>query len=245
MKIAVAGKGGTGKTTFAGFLIDYLVEKRRTPVLAIDCDPNTNLHEVLGVQIKDTVGNIRESAVKEMMPSGMARQDFIEYKIQSSLVEAEGFDLIAMGVPEGPGCYCFPNSVIRDCIERLSGQYRYVVIDNEAGMEHLSRRTAGDCDILFIISDPSFRGVETAIKIRDIGESLNISFNKIFLVINRSEEGLNKKTEEIIEREKIDLLGMIPEDRRLKEADEDGIPIATIDSLAKRKFKELMEKIGL
>lgn len=241
--IAVAGKGGTGKTTFAGFLLKHLVSAEETPILAIDCDPNTNLHEVLGLEIEDTVGNIREKALSESIPHGMGKQEFMNYKIQRSIVESEGLDLVAMGLPEGPGCYCFANSVIRGCIEELTGQYRHTVIDNEAGMEHLSRRTAGTCDILFIISDPSLRGIKAGIKIKNLSERLDLTFGGVFLVVNRARNALQREAKTLIDEEGISFLGNIPEDKKMREADERGIPIAETHSSAKKAFEKLMEKI--
>jgi len=150
--IAITGKGGTGKTTFASLLVKHLSTKSAT-VLAVDADPNSNLDARLGMHVEQTIGDLREDLLKEHFPAGVAKSELIEYQIRLALVEGDTFDLIAMGRPEGPGCYCYINNVLRDVLDRLSVNYDYVVIDNEAGMEHLSRRTTRDVDVLFIMSD--------------------------------------------------------------------------------------------
>ena len=156
--IALAGKGGSGKTTMAGMLIKYLLKKEKIPILAVDADCNANLNEVLGVEIADTLGNAREEMKKGDVPNGMTKDIFMEMKLEESLVESEGFDLVVMGQPEGAGCYCAANTLLTNFLERLSGNYPYIVMDNEAGMEHISRLTTNNVDILLIVSDPSRRG---------------------------------------------------------------------------------------
>ena len=160
--IAVSGKGGTGKTTLAGMIIRHLLDKGKRPILAVDADSNSNLNEVLGVEVRSTIGEARE-LMKKDVPAGMTKDIWFEYKVQEALIEAKGFDLIAMGRPEGPGCYCAANTLARKCLDLLTGNYRYIVIDNEAGMEHFSRLTTRDVDLLFILSDPSRRGILTAV----------------------------------------------------------------------------------
>lgn len=156
--MAVSGKGGTGKTTLAGMIIRFLLDKGKGPILAVDADSNSNLNEVLGVKISSTIGDARE-VMKKDVPIGMTKDIWFEYKVQEALTEAKGFDLIAMGRPEGPGCYCAANTLARKCLDILTGNYQYIVIDNEAGMEHFSRLTTRDVDLLFIISDSSKRGI--------------------------------------------------------------------------------------
>ena len=164
--IALAGKGGTGKTTMAGLLIKYLVKHNKTPILAVDADCNSNFNEVLGLEIKDTLGNAREEMKKGVVPGGMTKDIFMEMKLEESLVEAPGFDLIVMGQPEGAGCYCAANTLLAGFMERLAGNYPFIVMDNEAGMEHISRLTTKNVDILLIVTDPSRRGLQAAIRNR-------------------------------------------------------------------------------
>ncbi|MEJ2167241.1 MAG: AAA family ATPase, partial [Desulfobacterales bacterium] len=160
--IALAGKGGTGKTTLAGLLIKYLVKQNKTPVLAVDADCNANLNEVLGLKVKDTLGNAREEMKKGVVPGGMTKDIFMEMKLEEALVEAPGFDLVVMGQPEGAGCYCAANTLLVGFMERLANNYPFIVMDNEAGMEHISRLTTKNVDILLIVADTSRRGLQAA-----------------------------------------------------------------------------------
>ena len=182
--IAVSGKGGTGKTTLAGMIIRFLLDKGKGPILAVDADSNSNLNEVLGVKLRSTIGDARETMKKDV-PVGMTKDIWFEYKVQEALTEAKGFDLIAMGRPEGPGCYCAANTLARKCLDLLTGNYQYIVIDNEAGMEHFSRLTTRDVDLLFIVSDSSQRGILTASRIRDLIHELDLRIVREVLVINR------------------------------------------------------------
>ena len=166
--IALAGKGGTGKTTLAGMLIRYLVQNNKIPILAVDADCNANLNEVLGLNVGDTLGNAREDMKKGDVPSGMTKDIFMEMKLEEAVVEADGFDLIVMGQPEGAGCYCAANSLLTSFLERLQGNYPYIVMDNEAGMEHISRLTTSNVDTLLIVSDPSRRGLQAAVRIDEL-----------------------------------------------------------------------------
>ncbi|MEJ2286570.1 MAG: AAA family ATPase, partial [Desulfobacterales bacterium] len=172
--IALAGKGGTGKTTMAGLLIKYLVSRSKTPVLAVDADCNANLNEVLGLEVKDTLGNAREEMKKGVVPGGMTKDIFMEMKVEESLVEGQGYDLIVMGQPEGAGCYCAANTLLAGFMDRLSVNYPFIVMDNEAGMEHISRLTTKDVDILLIVTDSSRRGLQAAIRIDELARCLNI-----------------------------------------------------------------------
>jgi CO dehydrogenase maturation factor len=175
--IAISGKGGTGKTTIAAMIIRWLADNRSHSILAVDADSTVSLNEVLGVVVPWTVGAVREEMRRLVsgLPGGMTKQQFLDYKIQSGLVETPDFDLVAMGRPEGPGCYCYANNLLRDILDTLSSNYDYVVIDNEAGMEHLSRRTAQGIDYLLMVSDPIVRGIRTAGKISRLLEELAIS----------------------------------------------------------------------
>ncbi len=171
--IAMAGKGGTGKTTLAGLLVRFLKEHEMTPILAVDADANSNLNEVLGLEVEETLGEAREMMKKDV-PVGMTKDIFIEMKVEQALVEANGFDLMVMGRPEGPGCYCAANSLLSKFIERMMDNYPYLVVDNEAGMEHFSRLTTKYIDLLLIVSDSSRRGILSARRIYDLVDELNI-----------------------------------------------------------------------
>jgi len=192
--IALAGKGGTGKTTVAALLIRYLTEERDGAILAIDADPASNLDLVLGVEVEQTVGGIREEmmelvqssgALAGSMPGGMSKQKYLDYQIQMALEEGDRVDLLAMGRPEGQGCYCAANQMLRVILDRIEKQYDYVVIDNEAGMEHLSRRTTRDVDILLLVTDPTQRGLIAAQHMRDMVPELEIGVGHTYLVVNR------------------------------------------------------------
>src|SRR5210317_2004261 len=217
--IALAGKGGSGKTTMAGLLIKYLVKKNKTPVLAVDADCNANLNEVLGLEVKDTIGNAREEMKKGVVPGGMTKDIFMEMKLEESMVEAPGFDLVVMGQPEGAGCYCAVNTLLAGFMERLAGNYPFIVMDNEAGMEHISRLTTKNVDILLIITDPSRRGLQAAVRIDDLARRLNIGVGKSYLVINQAKESPSAKALEMIKEGGLELAGTVPEDRTIYDFD--------------------------
>jgi CO dehydrogenase maturation factor len=185
-RIALSGKGGTGKTTIAALLIEALTGMGETPVLAVDADPNANLNEALGLPLGETLGSMREDAFTKSIPPGMSRTGYIEYRFQQVLVESEGVDLLAMGRPEGTGCYCFANRLLSEAMDLLTRQYRFVVMDMEAGMEHLSRGTIGIPDLLLIVTDPGARGIRTAERIRDLAITLGTPPGRISFVINRA-----------------------------------------------------------
>lgn len=190
--IAVTGKGGVGKTTISGLLIGRLIANGRLPVLAVDADANSCLHTVLGVKVESTVGRIREETRTEASKgkvTGIAKQQMLEMKIAECLVEADNFDLIAMGRPEGPGCYCFANNVLRDVIRKLSSAYPYVIIDNEAGLENLSRRIVQKVDLLVMVADPSKNGIETVRRLHKLAFEMEIEFKRLCVFINRCRNG--------------------------------------------------------
>ena len=222
--IALAGKGGTGKTTIAGMLIKYLVIKGKIPVLAVDADSNANLNEVLGLEVKDTLGNAREEMKKGKVPSGMTKDVFMSMKLEQAIVETKGYDLIVMGQPEGAGCYCAANNLLTGFLERLTGNYPYIVIDNEAGMEHISRLTTRNVDVLLIVSDTSRRGLQTAIRINRLADKLNIGVSKSYLIINKVKEKPSEVVFDMIQNNGIEIAGTIPDDNTLYEYDLNGIP---------------------
>jgi CO dehydrogenase maturation factor len=226
--IGLAGKGGTGKTTIAGLLIKYLVEKGKTPVLAVDADANANLNEVLGLEVSDTLGSAREE-MKKGVATGITKDVFMEMKLEHSVVEAKGFDLIVMGRPEGAGCYCAANTLLTQYLQRLIGNYPFVVIDNEAGMEHISRLTTKDVDILLIVSDSSRRGIMSAARIAQLTDELGLRIGRKCFIINQAKEGENASLEGVAAEYKLDLVGIIPEDNRIREFDLKGRPTIELE----------------
>jgi CO dehydrogenase maturation factor len=211
--LAMAGKGGTGKTTLSALLIRYLVEKGLTPVLAVDADANENLNELVGLSVETSLGDIRER-MKAETPPGMAKRDYMEMYINRAIIEAKGFDLLVMGQPEGPGCYCMANTILAQVIEGLARSYHYLIVDNEAGMEHLSRLNLRKIHTLFVVSDPSIRGIVTAARIADLTKALKVEVRNKVLVVNRVPKDLPAALEDQIQEvvQKTDLLfgGCVP-----------------------------------
>ncbi|NOQ46873.1 MAG: AAA family ATPase [Desulfobulbaceae bacterium] len=210
--IAMAGKGGTGKTTTSALLLKYLIARKMTPILAVDADANANLNELLDLNIHMTLGEIRKE-IKGDIPSGMSRDQFMEMKIHQSLVEDTGFDLMVMGQPDGPGCYCAANQYLAMTMDKLSENYKYIIVDNEAGMEHLSRMNLHTIDHLLIISDPSARGILTARRISEITTPLQLDVKSRYLIVNRAPEPvppvLQKKIDEAVAEADLPLGGII------------------------------------
>ncbi len=226
--IALAGKGGTGKTTVAGMLIKYLIKTGKSPILAVDADSNANLNEVLGLKVGDTLSDAREEMKKGIVPSGMTKDVFMSMKLQQAIIEDDGFDLIVMGQPEGPGCYCAANTLLTGFLDKLIGNYPYVVMDNEAGMEHISRLTTSNVDILLIIADTSRRGLQAAMRINDLAKSLNVGVGKSYLIINQTREETPEAVLDMIKNDGLELAGTIPEDRTVYEYDLNGRPTIEI-----------------
>jgi len=226
--IALAGKGGTGKTTVAALCLRYLVEHGKTPVLAVDADANSNLNEVLGLTLGHTVGEARE----EMKGGGglvdITKDQLIEMRINQALVEADGFDLIAMGQPEGPGCYCAANNLVAHFLEVLAKNYPYILMDNEAGMEHMSRLTTKNVDLLLLVSDPSWRGIQTVRRLQELARQLKIVVGRTVLIVNRTDDGLSPKAQEEIAQQGLELAGLIPSDPLVAEFDSQGRPTYTL-----------------
>ncbi len=232
LTIAMAGKGGTGKTTLTAMILKYLRQRAGGSVLAIDADPSSNLNSVMGLELESTIGDIREETAVRVgggvIPAGMAKRDYLEYRINEALVEGRGLDLIAMGRPEGPGCYCAANHVLRDVVDRIAGSYRYVVIDNEAGLEHLSRRTTRDVDHLLVVSDPTVRGIIAAGRVAALVDELQTRVGKVSLVVNRVDGELTPALLEEIRRQGLDLIGAVPADGRVAAYDREGKPLADL-----------------
>lgn len=257
--IAVAGKGGVGKTLISALLINHLVRRRNGAVLAIDADPSTNLHLALGVDIDldelGSVGDIREETMVDVQSGsslgGMSKPDYLDMRIQQAIWEEDNFDLLAMGRPEGPGCYCAANNMLRVSIDRLSGAYQYVVIDNEAGLEHLSRRTTRDVDVLLIISDASMRGVLAAGGVSKLIDKLHTQVGEQYLIVNRVPVGENGEPRlpepllKAIEEQGLNLAGLMPVDLVVAEFDALGKPVGDVpaDSATRRAFDKIMASI--
>ncbi len=221
--LAFAGKGGTGKTTLAAITVRLLGEAAARSVLAVDADPNSTLHEALGVEVERSVGEITEEMLISAGEStGMPKETWLEYNVQRYLVERQGYDLLSMGRPEGAGCYCYANNLVRGCIDKLARGYEYVVMDNEAGLEHLSRRTTRDVDVLLLVSDPSVRGIRTVARISALADELKIGVGARYLVINRGAEPLDPVLYAEAERTGLELAGVVPDDRAVTQADLDG-----------------------
>lgn len=228
-------------------IVRWLRENRSQSILAVDADSNVNLNDLLGVDIRESVGSIREEMRKsiEKIPGGMTKQEFLEYKIHSSLVETPDFDLIAMGRPEGPGCYCYANNLLRDILKTLSDNYQFVVIDNEAGMEHLSRRTTQNIDFLLIVSDPSARGVRAAGRISRLLTELNTRVGERHLILNRVREPVPEALTRVIAEEELPLLATVPEDTLLLARDQSGDPVWTAPqhTAAYQAVDQFMQKL--
>jgi CO dehydrogenase maturation factor len=248
--IAVAGKGGTGKTTISALIIDHLVKDKRGSVLAIDADPSTNLNLALGVPLYDTVGDVREETATAVgggrALGGMSKWDYLDLRINEALVEEPGFDLLAMGRPEGPGCYCAANNILRTSVDRLSDAYDYVVIDNEAGLEHLSRRTTRDVDLLLVVSDPTLRGIVAAGRVAEVIDELKTTVSAIYLVVNRvNGDKLPDPLLHAIEEQRLKLAGLIPADPAVNELDAQGQPIVKLpaDAPSRRALEAILAAV--
>lgn len=223
--IAFAGKGGVGKTTIAGILIRYIVEELKgEPILAVDADPNSNLNEILGVDVCTTIGEARE-LMKKDVPQGMTKDVWFEYKVHEAIIEGKGFDLLVMGRPEGPGCYCAANSLAKQSIETLKGNYPFVVADNEAGMEHMSRLVTQNLDHLYVVSDPSPRGLLTARRILDLIGELNLTIKNWHIIVNRVKEGEENSVSKMAQEKGLEIMGFIRDDMALVKADSEGISV--------------------
>ncbi len=245
--IAVAGKGGSGKTSLASLVIRYLMKKGAGPILAIDADPNANLGESLGLDIKQTVGSIIASFNDEKIniPPGMTKEAYLDFKLNETIVEAKGLDLVTMGRGEGPDCYCYPNLILRKFADTLSGNYPYMVMDNEAGMEHLSRRTTQDVDELLIVSDHTVKGVRAVARIIELVEELELVVKRQSVIINQVPDGLDPLVAEELKRLGIKPVAIIPVDKELANYDIQMKPLLEMpdSSRAVKAVGDLMKKL--
>jgi len=222
--VAITGKGGVGKTTISALLIKSLIDSEKTPVLAIDADPNSCLDAALGVNVTDTVGRAREDArsAKQNGGANISTKELLRLKIESALVEAKGFDLIAMGRPEGEGCYCYANNILKEVISEISSSYPYVVLDNEAGLENLSRRIVKKVDLLVLVSDASNAGLQTLLRLFELANEMKMSYGKLALVINKLRGGIPDRAEEIKEKTKADIVLGLPVDNEVADFAEES-----------------------
>ena len=251
--IAVAGKGGVGKTTTCGMLIDYLCKKGNGPVLVVDADANSNLNEVLGVEVDTTLGQIREEMAQAEMrgdtiPAGMTKADYAQFKFNSALVEEDDFDMLVMGRTQGKGCYCYVNGVLKTQVDKYARNYSYVVMDNEAGLEHVARGTLPHVDTMLLISDCSRRGVQAVARIAEMVRELELKPVQMGLIINRAPGGvLDDGVRAEIEKHGLTLFGVLPQDEAVYRCDCAGEPSAKLpqSNPVKVALKGIMQSIGL
>ena len=250
--IAVAGKGGVGKTTTCGMLIDYLCKKNKGPVLVVDADANSNLNEVLGVEVETSLGQIREemaqAELKGTIPKGMTKADYAEFKFNSALIEDDDFDMLVMGRTQGKGCYCYVNGVLQSQVAKYAKNYKYIVMDNEAGLEHVARGTLPHVDTMLLVSDCSRRGVQAAARVAEIVEEMNLKPGLMGLIINRAPGGvLDDGVRAEIEKHGLTLLGVLPQDDSVYRCDCDGEPSAKLPASnpVKQALKGIMANVGL
>ena len=251
--IAVAGKGGVGKTTVCGMLIDALIKDGKGPLLVVDADANSNLNEVLGVEVETTLGAVREEIAQaelrgDVIPKNMTKADYAEYRFNSALVEEDDFDMLVMGRTQGKGCYCYVNGILKTQVDKYVSNYRYTVIDNEAGMEHIARGTLPHVDTLLLVSDCSRRGIQAVGRIAEMVKELNLKPNTMRLIVNRAPNGvLSEGVKEEIAAQKLDLLGVLPQDEAVYEADCDGRPSSKLpdSSPMKQALHGLLKQLPL
>jgi len=250
--IAIAGKGGTGKTTFCGMLVRHLADNKAGHILAVDADPNSNLNEVLGIEAPTTLGEIRESVLEkgteDGLPAGMTKQEYMEFMFGDALFEGDEYDLLVMGRTQGAGCYCYVNGVLKNLIERYSGSYSHIVVDNEAGLEHISRGTLPRVDILLLLSDSSRRGIQAAGRAARLASDLKLKPRAVKLVVNRAPGGeLSGGVLDEIKSQGLELLGVLPQDETVYRFDCDGLPTSTIpdDAPIKIAMKDIITGLGL
>lgn len=252
--IAVAGKGGVGKTTLCGMLVQYLCEQGKGPVLAVDADANSNLNEVLGVKVDTTLGDVREEIARAEMskenpiPAGVSKADYAEMRFEDALIEDDDFDLLVMGRTQGKGCYCFVNGLLQSQLAKYQNNYPYFVVDNEAGMEHISRGVLPTMQTAILVSDCSRRGVQAVGRIARLIEECDMHPKTVGLIINRAPKGeLNDGIREEIENQKLNLLGVVPQDDTVYQYDCEGRPTVSLpeDNPVKMALRAIVDKLEL
>ena len=252
--IAVSGKGGVGKTTLCGLLIQYLCENGKHPVLAVDADANANLNEVLGVEPEITLGELREEIERAgvdpryQIPTGITKQAYLEMRLSDAIAEEDDYDLMVMGRTQGQGCYCFVNGLVQTQVQKLQSHYPYIVVDNEAGMEHISRGVLPSMQTAILVSDCSRRGVQAVGRIAELIKECDMHPDRVGLIINRAPGGkLNDGIKEEIEKQGLHLLGVVPQDETVYEYDCEGKPTAGLpeDNPVKMALREIVDKLVL
>ena len=250
--IAVAGKGGVGKTTTCGMLIDYLCAKGQGPVLVVDADANANLNEVLGVEAQTSLGEIREemaqAELKGSIPAGMTKADYADFKFSSAIIEEDDFDMLIMGRTQGKGCYCYVNGVLKTQVDKYAKNYSYIVMDNEAGLEHVARGTLPHVDTMLLISDCSRRGVQAAARVAEMIDEMDLKPGKMGIIINRAPGGvLDDGVKAEVEKHGLTLLGVLPQDESVYRCDCDGEPSAKLPETnpVKAALKGIVQELGI
>lgn len=251
--IAVAGKGGVGKTTVCGMMIDALIKGGKGPLLVVDADANSNLNEVLGVEAGVSLGQIREEIAQaelrgDTIPKSMTKADYAEYRFESALAEEDDFDMLVMGRTQGKGCYCFVNGVLKTQLDKYIGNYNYVIMDNEAGLEHISRGTLPHVDTMLLVSDCSRRGIQAVGRIAEMIRELDLKPGEMKLIVNRAPGGeLNPGVAEEIKKYGLDLVGVLPQDDLVYEYDCEGKPSSQVPDSApvKQALAAIMHKLNL
>jgi CO dehydrogenase maturation factor len=245
--VGITGKGGVGKTTFSALFIRAIIEKKMGVILAVDADPNHNLNQKLGVEVENTIGDLREDIVKSVdnLPESMSKHEYVEYQVRMALTESEQFDLLVMGRQEGPGCYCYINNILRSYVDTLSDNYDYIIIDNEAGMEHLSRRTTKAMDVLFVISDPSKIGVETAARIKSLASDMELQIGKHVLVLNRVVGEMPDSLKEDVSSAGFDHFFSIPSDESIGMYNMEGKDLLSLpaDSTVVKEVANILDEV--
>ncbi|MDR2435271.1 MAG: AAA family ATPase [Treponema sp.] len=250
--IAMAGKGGTGKTTVCGLFLDHLVKSGRGPILAVDADANSNLNEVLGVEKPVSLGEIREEIAraeleeKSPIPPGMSKQEYMDFRFSSALVEEDNFDMLVMGRTQGKGCYCYVNDVLREQLRKYYQHYNYLIVDNEAGLEHISRGILPPVDLILLVSDCSRRGIQAAGRIASMIGELDLKVKKTGLIVNRAPEGkLSEGAEAEIKAQGLSLFGVLPQDTLVFDYDSEGTPLVKLpeDSPVRKALGEIIRKL--
>ncbi len=250
--VSVAGKGGVGKTTLVALLLKTLLDSNdRRDILLVDADPAANLPDVLGVKVEKTVGMVANELKKKIekgeLPLGVSKRDLLEAWVYSTLIELDDFDMLVMGRTEGEGCYCYVNSVLTKILDTLLSNYDLILMDMEAGLEHLSRRTDKDVDIMIIVTDPSAMGFKTALRIKELAKEVHINIKEIYLVGNRFPDGMEDRLEKWASRIGLEAAGIIPYDPLVDEYNLEGIPLLKLpsESRAVSATMKIAEKIGL
>lgn len=246
--IAITGKGGTGKTAVAGMLIKQISKGKKT-LLAIDADPDSNLPDVLGIKVEKTIGDMREFMLQERdkLPPDTNKESLLESKVYEVLTEMPRYDLLVMGRPEGSGCYCFANNLLRGIMDRILKNYDLTIIDTAAGLEHLSRRIIRDVDELLVVTDGSLRGLQTGVRIRDLAQSLDLNVRQMHVIANKATVQNQAQIEQYARELKMDLVGIVPFDETLAKFDLEGRPLVELpeDSEAMKAVNEIATKMGL